>query len=120
MGGRNAKIADLSSGDLRDLMTVESATVTKDSVGGDVKSWATLTTMWVKLAPYRGNRGVFGQQNRTVMTHFAYTQWFPTPVLTTAMRMTHLDGRVFQPVYWEDVDELHEFFYIELLQGVPT
>lgn len=119
MGSRAANIKGLNVGQLKDLLTIQQNIPTRDDIGGSVPHWTDVTTMWAKIMPYRGSRSPFAEQNRTTLTHYVITSYFPTPAINSTMKVVY-GSREFQLVYIEDVDELHEWFYMELMEGVPT
>ncbi len=46
------------AGILRHRVTIQRATSTKDALGGDVLTWATLATVWAEVRPLSGREAI--------------------------------------------------------------
>lgn len=119
---KSAKLSALDAGDCKELMTIQSLSVAKDSVGGDVDTWSdTSFVIAVKLDPMGGNESMFAGQLRQVISHVAYTPYInPSDLAFTSKHRLKYGSRLFQIVTIMDVEEQHVFFRLGLLEGVPT
>lgn len=52
----------LCAGDLRERVTLQSVSTTRDIVGGLVESWATTATLWAKVEPMSARESWYRQQ----------------------------------------------------------
>lgn len=59
----------LPAGELRHRVEIQSATVTQDSVGQPVYSWATVATVWAAIRPMSGQELINAQAVHAQSTH---------------------------------------------------
>jgi SPP1 family predicted phage head-tail adaptor len=91
----------LRIGPLRNRITIEEKTVTRDAYGGEVVVWAKFAEVWASVQSITG-REFFGSQqvNATVTTKFGI-RWLEG--VTTAMRISY-DGELYNIVAILDSD----------------
>lgn len=82
-------------GPLREKITVQEYSATRDSYGGEVKTWATYATRWANVQSVSGREFFSSSQvNATVTTKFVLRY---LEGLSTKMRISW-DGRLFDIV----------------------
>lgn len=82
----------MRSGELDRLVHVQHATITRDSVGGHVQTWATIGTVWAKVASMRGST-LFNAKAAGSSVSLVITIRFNSTVLPN-MRLILDDGMV--------------------------
>lgn len=121
MGRSGSELGMLHAGLCDQLATIEKKTVTKDTVGGDVPTWAAHTTAWVWLKPFAMSKNSFAQQLRPTLTHVIYTPYFTSPAMTGLTLRVVLGSRYFNiqgiPT---DIDEAHEFWKMSVVEGTAN
>ena len=78
-------------GDLNHKITIQSATLASDSMGGYTKTWATVDSVWSKKTQHRSNEAVQAMSN-TGVSVYNYRIRYRSDV-TTSSRI--LDGTTY-------------------------
>lgn len=82
----------MRSGALRNPMTVQRATVTRDSHGQEVRSWSRIGKTWGEIVASEGREFVDGGGTEQHVTHEVWIRYFRG--LQASDRLLH-DGRTF-------------------------
>lgn len=82
----------MRSGSLRHRLLIESKTETQDDLNQPSDTWATVTTVWGRVAPMKAAEGYEAAQNVARITHEITIRH--TSAITENMRIVH-DGRTF-------------------------
>ena len=80
------------AGELRHRLAIQSATETRDAIGGVTKSWATVATRWGSIRPLSGQELVSAQQASPRVSHKITIRYYSG--LTPAFRLQN-DSRTF-------------------------
>lgn len=75
----------MKAGQLRDWLTIERQTVTRDALGGAISTWATWTETWGELRPASGRERFLNFQTIPEATYKCRIRWIDG--LTTADRI---------------------------------
>lgn len=59
----------LRAGDLRERVTLQTATLTTDGGGGSTETWADVVTVWARVEPLTGREGFEAMQIASSMSH---------------------------------------------------
>lgn len=84
----------MNIGKMRHRVTVQTASMTKDVVGGDVRTWATTATVWASIDPVKGEEVQGPNQVLAKVTHNVKMRH---RALTTEQRLV-FDSRIFEIV----------------------
>lgn len=87
----------MQAGRLTERVTLETATVTRDTVGGPVETWAVLDTVWAEVKPLTGKQIAQAQQVGAVLSKAVTIRW--RSGITAALRVRFADG-VTAKVQW--------------------
>lgn len=82
----------MNAGPLRHRVKIQAKTLTTDSYGGPVETWADFDTVWANIEPLQGNELVKAQAVRTETTHRITMRYLSG--VTPAHRITYA-GRYF-------------------------
>jgi len=98
------------AGLLRHRVVIQRATLTKDSVGGDVESWGTLAEVWGEVRPLSGREALEAQRITSTASHFITIRYRTdvTPLMRVVWRgrtfeisqVQNADGRDVMLVLW--------------------
>lgn len=91
-------------GPLRHRITVEQATVSRDSYGGEVETWGVFATVWASVSPLIGREYIAAKQVSASVTHKIRMRYLAG--MTPKMRISW-DNRLFDVESILDVDERH-------------
>jgi SPP1 family predicted phage head-tail adaptor len=58
----------MEAGSLRHRVTIQSKSVTRDTYGGEVITWATVATVWAAVEPLNGREWLEGRQAAAEVT----------------------------------------------------
>lgn len=83
--------ASINAGDLDRRITLQSATITKDAVGGPVETWADVATVWASVRPLSSRQIALAQQVNAATNLSVLIRW--RAGLSSALRVTLPDGR---------------------------
>ena len=106
----------MQSGKLDQRITLQTATVTKDAVGGPVETWATLATLWANVRDLSGKAINEAQQVGSAVTRRVTIRW--RAGITAALRVQFADARVAKVAFVREVGR-REFLELdcELING---
>lgn len=77
----------MRAGKLDQRVTIQSATIARDSYGNEVRTWSTLATVWAEVEPLVGREFMEGRQVESEVTTRIRIRYRTD--LTTAMRAVH-------------------------------
>jgi len=84
----------MRSGSMRHLIHFEEPTITRDSLGGEVKTWSSLITQeWVQIIPLKGDERYRSSKLDTEVTHKIRLRYRSD--INSKMRIIH-EGRTFK------------------------
>lgn len=83
----------MRAGLLRHRVVIQTATATKDSIGGDVETWATLAEVWGEVRPLSGREALEAQRITSTASHFITIRYRAD---VTALMRVVWRGRVFE------------------------
>lgn len=63
------KCCDITAGMLREKLTIQRQELTQDALGGDVKQFVSIASVFGYVRPTGGSERVFGQQLEATITH---------------------------------------------------
>ncbi len=72
-------------GDLDRKLMLEQPVDTLDDIGGAVRSWALVASIWARVTPTRGAERFAGERAESALTHRIAIRWRPD--VTGAMRL---------------------------------
>ena len=107
----------LSSGRLRELVTIQQNTPARDSHGQPIESWSAFTTWRCEIAPVRGREYFAAQQFAAETSHKLTGHWI-SGVLPT-MRIVHGSRtfRIESVINVEEKNRVLELMVVEVLAG---
>jgi len=85
------------AGKLDQRVTLQTATVTRDAVGGPVESWADTVTLWAEVAPLTGKQIAQAQQVSADVRTAVRIRW--RTGISAAMRVKFPDATTAK-VHW--------------------
>lgn len=115
-------------GDLRNRVDIQTRTI-RPPTGDGVDLGETFTTarsVFALIETTRGQEMFDGTELRRAYSHIFYIKYIPNTVLTDGTRLTEqewvkFEGRLFNIVDVEDVDERHEFLILRCAErGLST
>ncbi len=92
----------MQAGKLRHPLTIQARSTTRDSLGQELETWATVSTVWGSVVPLTGRELVQAQALHSETTHKVTVRFFDG--LTTSHRMQH-NGRTLQILSVLNTDE---------------
>ena len=104
----------MRSGTLKKRVTIQRRSQSVDEYGGQSVAWQDLATVWASFEPTGGKEDPQSGQVRAVATFKIGMRFFDG--LTPADRLVY-NGRVFDIVNINDVEELHREFDITAREG---
>ena len=63
-------------GELRDRVTIQYFTISKDTMGGRVRTWLDFVTLWANVEPLSGREYFYSQQIKAEVTHRIKTRYY--------------------------------------------
>lgn len=87
----------MHAGQLDQRVTLQTATVTRDAVGGPSESWADTVTVWARVRPLSGKQIAQAQQVSADVSTAVEIRW--RAGITAAMRLKFADNRTAK-VHW--------------------
>lgn len=90
----------INSGELRNLITIEQLTVTKDAFGAPVETWTTFATVWAKIEALSGSELIAARQ--------LYTSEIYTVQIRYLAGVTQKHRINYQGQYW-DIVQVNDF-----------
>lgn len=94
----------MNPGKYNHIIFLQSKTVTTDTYGGPVESWADVATVWARVQPIKGREMIAAQAAQSETAVRFYTRWFDG--VTTAMRIVYA-GKNYDITGIVDIDERH-------------
>lgn len=91
----------MRAGLLRHRLVIQRAVETKDTLGGDVQTWATLATVWGQVRPLSGREAYESQRVTTTASHFMTIRYRED--IAPQMRVVW-HGRTFEITFIENTD----------------
>lgn len=104
----------MRSGTLRKRITIQRRSQSVDEYGGQSGAWQDLATVWGSFEPTGGKEDAQSGQVRAVATFKIGLRYFAG--LTAADRLVY-NGRIFDIVNINDIEELHREFDITAREG---
>ncbi len=89
----------LAAGALDQRITLQTATLSKDAVGGPVETWADAATVWAAVRTLSGKQIAQAQQVGAAVAKAVEIRW--RAGVTAAMRIKFADGTAAK-VHWVD------------------
>jgi len=89
----------LPAGDLDQRITLQTATIGKDAVGGPVETWADTVTVWAKVRPVTAKQINQAQQVSADVRKAVTIRW--RAGITSAMRIKFSDGTTAK-IHWTE------------------
>jgi SPP1 family predicted phage head-tail adaptor len=109
----------MRAGRLRHRITIQEFRVTgRNVIGGEVKDWVNVATVWAGIEPIRGREYLAADQPRAELTHRVPMRYRPGIVPTT-MRVKY-GSRVFDIKSVIDPDERHVDLELMCTEAVGT
>lgn len=108
------------SGALNRRITLQSATITQDSVGGEVATWSDVASVWAYINPLSGHELINAQSVYAEVTHLIVIRWqsiFADPQAVAKMRVSY-SGRLFNIGAAIDVDMAHRWIALSAQEGL--
>lgn len=103
---------------LRQRITIEQYTVTdRNEIGGEVKDWAPVATVWASVEPIRGREFFAAQQVNAEVTHKVTTRFHAG--ITPKMRVKY-GARVLEIQSVIDPQERHLFLELMCVERVTA
>ena len=105
----------IQAGQLTHRGIIQSATITRDTDGGIIRTWATYKTRWFQILPLSGREFIAGQQVNSEMTHTLKCRY--TSGVTNQMRLL-VGTRVFEflaVMNWGETNEETRIIAKEIL-----
>lgn len=99
----------MSAAALADRITLQTATITRDSVGGPVETWADTITVWANVVDLTGKAINEAQQVGSLVNRRVTIRWRAS--ITAALRVKFADGRTAKVAF---VRESQRREYLEL------
>ena len=109
-------VKPIAAGDLRHRVAIQSRTQVRTAQGGFTYTWATVNTVWARIAPATGNEYFFSDEVRSKMTHFVKCRAQTAAVLPD-MRLLY-GTRIFNIVGVQRVDEVQHELNIAAVENV--
>ena len=103
----------LEAGSFRHRLTLEEAVETSDGMGGVVRSWVELRSVWAHLEPVRSDMRERASQTDELVTHRIYTR--QGGVLSSELRLRRGD-RIFDIEHFHDPDETGRYWLISVVE----
>ena len=104
----------MRSGTLKKRVTIQRRSRSVDEFGGQSPAWQDLATVWASFEPTGGKEGEQSGQVRAVAAFNIGMRYFEG--LTAADRLVY-NGRIFDIVNINDIEELHREFDITAREG---
>ena len=104
-------------GDMRHKITIETPTLTPDSVGGFTTSWSTLADVWSKIEPLSARQRFHAMQLEHIVSHKITIRYRSD--IESDQRIL-FEGRTFQIHSFIDPDERHRFLEIMAQENEPS
>lgn len=108
-------MAKWQSGKLRNLITIQQATITYDTVNQPIETWVPFDTFWAAIIT-TGGREFYASQKLYAETNAVFEIRYDA-TLTTLMRI-YCGGRIFNILGINDVDEMHTTMLISAKEAV--
>lgn len=87
----------MHAGELDQRVTLQTATVTRDAVGGPAEAWADTVTVWAKVRPLTGKQIAQAQQVSADVSTAVTIRW--RSGVTAAMRLKFADNSTAK-IHW--------------------
>jgi SPP1 family predicted phage head-tail adaptor len=87
----------MNAGELDQRVTLQTATVTRDAVGGPVETWADTVTVWAKIRPLTGKQIAQAQQVSADVSTAVTLRW--RAGVNAAMRLKFADNTTAK-IHW--------------------
>lgn len=104
-------------GELRSRITIEQLSDTPDGIGGKIRTWSTLKTLWAYIEPANASERYFAQRVEDNITHKVLIRY--TTGLDTSMRIVY-KTRKFQIKGLKEVENKHRFIEISCMEDSGT
>jgi len=108
------------TGALNRRVTLQSPTITQDTMGGEVATWADVATVWAYINPLAGHELVNAQAVYAEVTHLMVIRWqsiFADPQAVARMRVVYA-GRHFNIGSAIDIDMAHRWIALSVQEGL--
>lgn len=81
----------IAAGELDQRITLQTATVSRDAVGGPVEAWTDTATLWAKVRPLSARQATLAQQSQALARQAVTVRH--RAGLSAAQRVRFADGR---------------------------
>ena len=109
---------NVTAGQLREYITIQTPTRTTDSHGGATVTWATHYQTWANIEPVSAGQQWFGEQLEHRVAHRVWVRE-PQSSLNTKMRISW-DSRIFHIHGFKDLMEGSRFTELQVEEGAPS
>ena len=111
------KCCDLTSGQMRNKITIQRKIETPDGGGGSVVVWSDVVTLWCKIKPVSGSERLQSMRLESDITQRIYTRYRDD--FTAADRINY-NGRLMQIKAIINIEEKDQWLEVYATEGQVT
>ena len=108
------KCCDITSGQMRHRVTIESLAKTPDGAGGSTLAWSTVATVWAKVTPVSGGERYQSMRVEADVSHTIITRYRSD--IAPDDRVS-FDGRTMQIKSVINIEERGRYLEIKAVEG---
>jgi SPP1 family predicted phage head-tail adaptor len=107
----------IDPGEFRRPLTLQTATIARNTVGQAVQTWNDVATIWARVSPLNARETFYAQQNHATTSH-AITCRYDSRIVPTAR--FKMGDRLFAIDGVRDLDERNIYLIVNCTEQIPS